>query len=48
MSLPRSQTLLGNDFGAETLFGLGYKQSLQSNLVPKLQFGNQQEAYRYP
>ncbi len=43
MSLPRSKTLFGNDFAAETLFQLGYKQSLQDNLVPKLEFGNQQE-----
>jgi hypothetical protein len=42
----RSQTLFGNDFGAETLFEWGCKQSLQSNLVPKLQFGNQQEIWR--
>ncbi len=43
MSLPRSQTLFGDAFAAETLFQLEYKQSLQGNLVPKLEFWNQQK-----
>ena len=38
---PRSQTLFGDADISETLFQWAYKQSLQSNLVPKLQVGNQ-------
>jgi hypothetical protein len=41
LCLPRSQTLFGDADISETLFQWAYKQSLQSNLVPKLQVGNQ-------